>query len=156
MKVSSVMTKDVSTCTQGETLDQAARIMLERDCGVVPILEGRDDRRLAGVVTDRDICIAAFTTGKMLDQLPIVDVMTKVVTCCRASDDLDAAGRTMQQVQVHRLPVLDDADRLVGMLSIADIARATARGRDAVTPLEVGETLAAIRRPRALEAARAT
>jgi CBS domain-containing protein len=153
MKVSSMMTSDVGTCVQDETLDKAAKIMLERDCGVVPIVEGRDSDRLAGIVTDRDICMAACTTGRMLGQISIDEAMTKNVTSCRASDEMDAAEQLMQQAQVHRLPVLDDSNRLVGMLSIADLARASSRGAKAgVTPVEIGETITAIRRPRSLEA----
>jgi CBS domain-containing protein len=157
MKVSAVMTKDVGTCVQDETLDKAARIMLERDCGVVPIVVDRGSRKLAGIVTDRDICMAACTTGRMLGQIPLDEAMTRNVTSCRASDETDAAERLMQQAQVHRLPVLDDSNRLVGVLAIADLVRAGARGsREGVMPIEVGETIAAIRRPRSLEAARAT
>ena len=71
--------------------------------------------------------------------------MAKRVVSCRASDDVRAAEEAMRQAQVHRLPVTDASEHLVGVLSLADIARATARGRPAeVTPVEVGETLAAI------------
>jgi len=118
----------------------------------VPVLERRGDQKLAGVLMDRDICIAAYTTGQALKQIPIQQVMAKGVVCCRASDEVDAAERAMRQAQVHRLPVVDASDQLVGMLSLADIARASARGHQAgVTSIELGETVAAIRRPRAAE-----
>jgi CBS domain-containing protein len=156
MEVRSVMTKDVATCVKDETLNQAVRIMLERDCGVVPILENRGGRKVAGVLTDRDVCIAAHTKGQSLEQIPIGDVMARRVVSCLASDELESAEQTMKQAQVHRLPVLDEYGQLVGMLSIGDIARATARGAQGnVTPIEVGETIAAIRQPRALEAGQA-
>ena len=152
MKVENVMTRDVGTCARQQSLNDAARIMWERDCGIVPIVESDAEGRLVGVVTDRDICIAAYTKGLSLRQIPIGEVMSKKVTSCRASEDIGAAERTMQQAQVHRLPVVDDGGRLQGMLSLADIARATARNmREKVSPSEVGETIVAIRRPRSLE-----
>jgi len=152
MKVEGVMSKSVGMCGQHQSLNDAARIMWERDCGIVPIVASDEDGRVVGMVTDRDICIAAYTKGRRLQDIPIADVMSKKVVSCRASDELGAAERTMQQAQVHRLPVVDDGGRLLGVLSLADIARATARGaRDKVSAGEVGETLAAIRRSRALE-----
>jgi CBS domain-containing protein len=157
MKVSAVMTRDVGTCVRDQTLNEAVRIMLERDCGVVPILDRRGSRTLAGMVTDRDICIAAYTTGRMLGEISVGEVMAKTVVSCRSTDEIDAAEQTMQQAQVHRLPVVDASGQLIGMLSLADIARATARGQESgVTPVEIGETVTAIRRPRALPAAEAT
>ena len=131
--------------------------MWARDGGLGPVVESRESGKVVGVITDRDICIAAYTRGRPLAQIPIDEAMAKRVHACRASDDVSAAERTMQQAQVHRLPVLDASEQLVGVLSLADIARASARGKQAgVTPGEVGETLAAIRRSRALAAARAS
>ena len=154
MKVEAVMSKDVARCLPSETLNEAARIMWERDCGIVPVVESRDAGRVVGVVTDRDICVSAYTTGRRLAEIPVAEVMAKRVVSCRSSDELMAAEQLMRQAQVHRLPVVDASDQLVGVLSLADIARATVRGKQAeVTPVEVGETLAAIRRSRALAAA---
>ncbi len=153
MKVDSVMSKDVGRCLPSDSLNEAARIMWERDCGIVPIVESPESGRLVGVVTDRDICVAAYTKGCALTAIPIAEVMAKRVVSCRASDELRAAEEAMRQAQVHRLPVVNSSDHLVGVLSLADIARATARGKPAdVTPVEVGETLAAIRRSRAISA----
>jgi CBS domain-containing protein len=151
MKVESVMSKDVAWCKPSQTLNDAARIMWERDCGIVPIVEGPGG--VVGVITDRDICVAAYTKGRLLTEIPIAEAMAKRVVSCRAADELKAAEQVMRQAQVYRLPVIDASEQLVGMLSLADIARATARGKPAdVTPFEVGETLAAIRRSRALAA----
>ena len=151
MKVESVMSVDVGRCLPSETLNEAARIMWERDCGIVPIVESREAGRLVGVVTDRDICVAAYIKGQPLGAIPISAVMAKRVVSCRASDEVKAAEQLMRRAQVHRLPVIDASEQLVGVLSLADIARATGRGMPAdVSPVEVGETLAAIRRSRAL------
>jgi CBS domain-containing protein len=160
MKVEDVMTKAVASCAVNDTLNDAARVMWERDCGIVPVLAGGTDRHVLGVVTDRDVCMAAYTKGRSLEQIRVGEIMSNRVSYCRAQDEVKTAEQIMQQAQVHRLPVLDDGDGLLGVISLADIARASARrsrgGQAAVTPLEIGETLAAIRKPRQLTASVAT
>ena len=152
MKVQELMTKDVASCTADETANEAARIMWERDCGFVPIAEPGPTRRLVGIVTDRDLSMAAYTRGRSLGEIRIGDVMSTGVRSCKAADDVAAAEATMRGAQVHRLPVVDDADQLLGVISLADIAREAAREarskRQEVTVAEIGETLAAIRQPR--------
>jgi CBS domain-containing protein len=159
MKVEQVMTKQVSTCGRDDTLNDAARIMWERDCGFVPITERGANPRVVGIVTDRDVCIAAYTRGRALREIRIGDVMSTGVRTCKPSDALATAEATMRQIQVHRLPVVDDADQLLGVVSLADIAREAARevrsSRREVTPAEIGETLAAICRARELPASAA-
>jgi CBS domain-containing protein len=152
MKVEQLMTKQVSTCAPDDTLNEAARIMWEHDCGVVPIVENARTGRVIGIVTDRDTCMAAYTRGQPLSQIRVGDVMTTGVTSCRADADVREAEQTMRQAQVHRLPVVDEANQLLGVLSLADIAREATRGagprRRDVTAAEIGETLAEIRKPR--------
>jgi CBS domain-containing protein len=154
MTIADVMTKDVATCAPDQMLKEAARIMWERDCGIVPIVLSSDDRQVVGVITDRDVCMAAYTKGRSLAEISIGEVMSTKVASCTAGDDASAAEATMQRAQVHRLPVVDDSEQLVGIVSLTDIARASMRrsrnAKSDVSPLEVGETLAAIRRPRQL------
>lgn len=156
MNVEQIMTKDVATCCPDDTLNEAARLMWERDCGFVPVAEPSPNRRLVGIVTDRDLCMAAYTRGRSLGEIRIGDVMSTGVRSCKPSDDLAAAETTMRDSQVHRLPVVDDADQLLGVISLADIAREAAREagskRQEVTVAEIGETLAAIRQPREIAA----
>lgn len=156
MNVEQIMTKDVATCCPDDTLNEAARLMWERDCGFVPVAEPSPTRRLVGIVTDRDLCMAAYTRGRSLGEIRIGDVMSTGVRSCKPSDDLAAAETTMRDSQVHRLPVVDDADQLLGVISLADIAREAAREagskRQEVTVAEIGETLAAIRQPREIAA----
>jgi len=156
MNVEQIMTKDVATCGPDDTLNEAARIMWERDCGFVPIAEPGPTRRLVGIVTDRDLSMAAYTRGRSLGEIRIGDVMSTGVRSCKAADDLAAAEATMRGAQVHRLPVVDDADQLLGVISLADIAREAAREagskRQEVTVAEIRETLAAIRQPREIAA----
>lgn len=156
MRVEQLMAKEVATCSPDETLHQAVRLMWERDCGFVPVVESAE-RRVVGVVTDRDACMAAYTRGHPLAEIRVRDVMSTRVRACKPSDDLAAAEDVMREAKVHRLPVVDEAGQLIGVLSLADLAREAARGagskRRAVSPAEVGETLASIRQPREIAAA---
>ena len=153
------MTKDVATCGPNDPLNQAAQLMWERDCGFVPVVESPERRRVVGVVTDRDACMAAYTRGQSLPEIRVGDVMSTRIRACKPSDDLATAEETMREAQVHRLPVVDDADQLLGVISLADISREAARQTGSrsreVTPAEIGETVARIRQPRAIAAASA-
>jgi len=156
MKVEQLMTKDVLSCRPDDNLNRAARIMWERDCGFVPVTESTESQRVVGVVTDRDICMAAYTKGQLLNQIPVRDVMSSSVRSCKPSDDLGAAEAKLRDAQVHRLPVVDSADQLLGVISIADIAREAAHEvgalRRTATTEEVGATLAEVRKPRSVSA----
>jgi CBS domain-containing protein len=131
--------------------------MWERDCGFVPVVESAENRRVIGVVTDRDACMAAYTRGKPLPEIRVRDVMSTRIRACRASDELSVAEETMREAQVHRLPVVDDGDQLLGVISLTDIAREAARQtrskRRELSPAEIGKTLAGIRQPREIAAA---
>lgn len=156
MRIEQLMTKDAAACGPDEDLGRAAQIMWERDCGFVPVTESRENRHVVGVLTDRDICMATYTKGQPLEQIRVRDVMSTGVRACKPSDDLDTAEATLREAQVHRLPVVDDADQLLGVISLADIAREAAREvgskRQLVTTAEVGATLAGISQPRTLAA----
>ena len=156
MKVERLMTKGVFTCAPGDTLNEAARIMWEHDCGIVPIVEDAATRRVVGIVTDRDACMAVYTRGQPLAQIRVGDVMSTGVASCRAGEEVREAEQAMRSAQVHRLPVVDDANQLLGVISLADIAREATREagsrRQEVTAVEIGETLAAIRKPREIAA----
>ncbi len=156
MKIEQLMTKEVGACQPDDSLGHPARIMWERDCGFVPVTESREDRRVMGVVTDRDICMATYTKGRPLDQIRVRDIMSTGVRSCKPSDTLETAEAAMREAQIHRLPVVDDADQLLGVISLADIAREAAREvgskRQLVTTAEVGATLAGITQPRTLAA----
>lgn len=160
MNVEQIMTKSVDACQPQDTLDAAARIMLEKDCGAVPVLSGDGGSRVAGVVTDRDICLTAYRRGKRLDEIRIEDCMEKEVACCTPGDSIERAEQIMCEARVRRLPVIDEQRQLVGMLSLADIAREVARekGRPEreVTEAEVSETLASLSEPGQKTAPQAT
>ena len=153
MKVEQLMTRDVRTCQPGDRLNTAAQIMWERDCGCVPVVEQEDSAaRVVGMITDRDICMAAYTQGRPLSDVKVESAMARNVRSCRFTDSIGAALKILEQNQLHRLPVLDQNDHLIGMLSLADAAREAARehGRAAkeVTDTQIGEAVEAISAPR--------
>lgn len=144
--VRDVMSSPAHRCTPLEPLNAAAKIMWDHDCGFVPVVDAGE--RVVGVITDRDICMAAYTQGLPLHQIPIERVMSLAVQTCRPKDPVAAAEATMRSQRIRRLPVVDNAGRLVGVLALNDIARrAVPRGsprKDAISGEEVVETLAAI------------
>jgi CBS domain-containing protein len=143
MKVEQLMTKDVRCCSRSDSANDAARVMWEHDCGFVPVVEPDGSGRVAGVVTDRDLCIAAYTQGRPLRDIPLDWIMSTRVFTCQAGDSLATAEGKMREGQLRRLVVVDAAGHAVGVLSLSDLARA-ARTRKGITWTEVAETLASI------------
>ncbi|MBK8178142.1 MAG: CBS domain-containing protein [Planctomycetes bacterium] len=125
MKVKDVMSAEVRTCSPNDDLGRAAQIMWEGDCGIVPVVE--PDDYLVGVVTDRDACMAAYTQGRTLAAVRTGDVMSRQLRTLRPEEDAEAAGAAMGKLRVRRLPVVDGLGRLVGLVSLADLARGIAR-----------------------------
>ena len=121
MRIRDIMSRPAVVCRRSETLSAAARLMWEHDCGVVPVVD--DDGRIAGILTDRDICMGAYTHGKSLNEIPVTEAMSTNVFSCRAGDFLEPTIRTMAESQVRRLPVLDADDRPVGVVSFSDLVR---------------------------------
>jgi CBS domain-containing protein len=118
MQVSEAMTRGVSLASPGQTIREAARAMADKDTGALPV--GENDR-LVGMVTDRDIAVRAVAEGKGPDT-KVSEVMTPGVEYCFEDQDLDEVARTMGGKQVRRLPVLNRDKRLVGILSLGDVA----------------------------------
>jgi CBS domain-containing protein len=119
-KVSDLMSSPPWSVTPQETLDHAARLLWEHDCGVLPVVDAKGS--VGAAVTDRDICMAAYTTGRRLADLRVADCMSKQLVSCRAEDPVGTAAQTMQKHAVRRLPVLDKDGRLCGLLSLNDLA----------------------------------
>jgi CBS domain-containing protein len=147
MRVDDVMTRDARACNVDDTLENACRIMWDCDCGVVPVVDG--NTKVVAVVTDRDACMAALHQRKALHELPVSVAMSRKVWSLRPEDSIDRAERVMQENQVRRLPVTGFDGRLVGILSLNDIARQAVREH----PQNVADTLAAIGEPQKTGAA---
>src|ERR1043166_2480482 len=123
MRVSEAMTRDVRVANPDETVQQAARMMPEIDAGVLPV--GEDDR-LVGMITDRDIAVRGVAKGKGPDAKGR-DIMTDDVKYCFDDQELSEVTRNMGDIQIRRLPVVDRTKRLVGILSLGDVALADRR-----------------------------
>jgi CBS domain-containing protein len=113
---------DVKVCTAETDLASAAKIMWDGDCGVVPVVDG--DRKVIGMITDRDICMAAATRAARPADVRVGDVMSGATYTCHAKDDVRTALKAMRDRRVRRLPVLDAQQRLAGILSLNDLALA--------------------------------
>jgi CBS domain-containing protein len=120
-RVRDAMTRSVVTCRADDRLNRAAQLMWEADCGAVPIVD--DDGRLIGMLTDRDICMAAYTRGLPLAELSVTSAMSTALHSCKPGDSLRSLMDAMAKHQVRRVPVVDEAGQLVGIVSLADIAR---------------------------------
>lgn len=122
MRVEEVMTSSVRTCRSTDTLHAVVQLLWDHDLGSLPVVDGLG--RPLAMITDRDIAMAAYTQGKPLHQLLVDWAMSKTVVTTHVNDKLSAAERTMRVHQIRRLPVVDDTSKLVGILSLNDIARA--------------------------------
>jgi CBS domain-containing protein len=121
MKVSEVMTRDVQTIRPEQPVQDAANFMLSADAGSIPVTEGE---RLIGMITDRDIAVRGIAKGYGPDT-PVRELMTDDLTVVRIDDDVEEAATRMSEAQVRRLPVIDDQQRLCGIVSLGDLSRET-------------------------------
>lgn len=118
MRVAEAMTRDVRVVHPDQNLMDAARLMAETDCGVLPV--GENDR-LVGMITDRDIVVRGLAQG-MEGDTAIREVMSADIKYCYEEDEVSDAARNMGDLQIRRLPVVTRDKRLVGILSLGDIA----------------------------------
>lgn len=149
MTIAELMTRNVRACAPTDPLQTAARIMWEQDCGAVPVVG--DDGRVVGMVTDRDVCMAAMFRGQPLHQCAVHDVMSHPVVACRAEDPVKQAEESMRAHRIRRLPIVDAEGRLSGILSVNDLVLAApgaAGQRRGLRPEGVATTLSAISRHR--------
>ena len=136
MQIGEAMTNDVRTINPKQSIREAARLMAQIDCGVLPV--GENDR-LVGMITDRDIAIRAVAEGKSPDT-PVRDIMSKDVKYCFADEDVEDVVANMADIQIRRLAVLDRDKNLIGIVSLADIALIDG-------PENVGQALCGISEP---------
>lgn len=140
MKVKDIMTTDLKTCTPDTTVAEAAHLMWDGDCGILPVV---DEGALVGVVTDRDMYIALATQNERASQLRVGAVATTALTTCAPEDDLRTALSAMKRAHVRRLPVVGFGNAVMGILSMNDVLRAAAAGK-AIANDDIVETLQAI------------
>jgi CBS domain-containing protein len=122
MNVSEIMTKNPACCSPDTPVSEVARMMVEHDCGEIPVVEGSTGKPV-GVITDRDITCRTVAMGRNPQNVAARDVMSSPVITVRPDTSLDACCQTMEQHQVRRVPVVDDHERCCGIVAQADIAR---------------------------------
>jgi CBS domain-containing protein len=148
MTVKEVMKVRVATCAPDSDLGSAVRAMREHDCGFMPVVDRHGV--VVGVVTDRDVCLAAASERRELARVSVESAMSAPVYACFPDEDLKTVLVTMGTHRVRRLPVLNKAGHLEGVLSIDDVVLATPR-RGAPTAEDVIAALKAVCAPRPVE-----
>jgi CBS domain-containing protein len=121
MKIEELMTRDVATCSAEDSLEHAAKLMWDRDVGCVVVVD--EHRKPVGMITDRDLAMAAYTRGALLRDIRVNDAMAHKLWACSIFTSLAAVEHGMRTGQVRRLPVLGLDGELVGIVTLADIAR---------------------------------
>jgi CBS domain-containing protein len=145
MNVEQLMTRALRTCTPTDTLAQAAAVMWDNDCGVVPVVD--NEGRALAMITDRDICMAAYTQGRPLSEIPVSTASSKSLYAVRPNETLRTAEELMRAHKIRRLPVVDDQGHLVGVLSLNDLVRRAGHRTGDLGTNEVTRTLGAICQP---------
>ena len=147
MQIREIMTSDPEACLPFDTCAQAGAVMRRRRCGFVPVIDSHLTKRVVGVVTDRDLALYLTGSRRLADQTPVEACMTRAVQAIAPSASLDEAAKLMERAAVHRLPVVE-ADRLIGVLSLKDIAVAADKrwgfAESRVAEQKLGEIIEAI------------
>jgi CBS domain-containing protein len=143
MQVRNMMTSNPACVTPEESARDAARLMKEHDCGLIPVVESRDSRRLVGVITDRDIAVRLVGEGKGADT-KVSDVMSRDPSCASPDTEISEVERIMSERQVRRVPIVDSSGRLEGIVAQADLALSD---NSVVSDREVARTVERISEP---------
>jgi CBS domain-containing protein len=142
MKVKDTMTADPHCCLTSDTAQKAAQIMKKDDVGAVPVVKSGEKRELAGMVTDRDLCLGVVAAGKNPASVAVSDCMSGEPITCHPDDDVHRAAELMKRHQVRRIAVIDQRNCVCGIVATADIARAREVDRS-----ETGEVIEHISQP---------
>jgi len=143
MRARDIMTREPECCRPDQTARDAARVMRDRDCGCVPIVD--DGGSVIGIVTDRDLAVRGIAMGKE-STTKLNDLMTPAASCCGPDDDLRDVEQRMAELQIRRIPIVDTSGRCLGIISQADIARASATD-STVTEQEIALVVEKISQP---------
>lgn len=117
-----LMTTNPVSCSSTDTVRSAAQLMKREEVGFLPVVKDRQDKKLIGVVTDRDLVLNLIAEARHADMTTIADIMTAKPVTCRADDDLQQAISAMAQHQIRRVPIVDETEQIVGIIAQADIA----------------------------------
>jgi CBS domain-containing protein len=139
MDVRSAMTGDPAACTPNTPLHLVARMMVDNDCGEIPVVDDHESRKPVGVVTDRDIAVRTVARGINPLDVPASECMTTPVVTVSPDCDLKACCDLMEKHQIRRVVVVDNDGRLCGIVAVADIAKSASRGETGEVVKEVSE-----------------
>ncbi|HEX7121754.1 MAG TPA: CBS domain-containing protein [Gemmatimonadaceae bacterium] len=128
MKASDIMTPHPACVTPADTARTVAQLMVEHDCGALPVVSSNDDHRLLGMITDRDLAVRAVAQGKGPDT-PVSELMTSEPRACPPEAKLEEVEKVMADGRVRRLPITDANEQVVGIIAQADLARVAKKGR---------------------------
>jgi len=140
VKVREIMSRDPACCLPTDTAQKVAEIMSQRNIGSVPVVIDKDSRKLVGMITDRDLCCGVVAAGLDPKTTRIEKFFSAEVVSCRDGENVSKCENAMQDHQVRRIPVVDGEDRVIGVVSQADIALME-------TPEKTSKTVAEISRP---------
>src|SRR5437870_8763254 len=143
MQVKEMMTADPACCTAETSLPEVARMMVDQDCGEIPVVENTSNKIPVGVVTDRDIVCRTVANGLNPLDLTAADCMTKPIVTVTPDMSLEECCRIMEEKLIRRVPVVDDRGACVGMLAVADVARHTGKNVAGHIVREVSEPTSA-------------
>jgi CBS domain-containing protein len=121
-KCDEVMTKNPVCCLPDDMVVKAAQLMKRENIGPIPVIENEETRKLVGIVTDRDLALKIVAEGRDAKSTKVEAVMTREVVTCRADDDLQIALDAMSEHQLRRIPIVDNDNKIVGIISQADVA----------------------------------
>jgi CBS domain-containing protein len=142
MTISEVMTRNPAFCAPSSSAQTAALVMQQKNTGILPVTEDAFSRKLVGVVTDRDLCLAVLVRGRDPAHVWVQECMAREPVTCYPDEEVGAALRRMREHRVRRIPVVDEAGDLKGIVSLADLVR-----QRAISAAELFETLEKICEP---------
>jgi CBS domain-containing protein len=117
-----VMTKNPVCCLPNDMVARVAQLMKQENIGPIPVIENEQTRKLVGIVTDRDLALKIVAEGRDANSTKVEAVMTREVVTCRAEDDLQIALDVMAKHQLRRIPIVDNDNKILGIISQADVA----------------------------------
>lgn len=155
LRIQQLMTQNVVTCVAEDSLMSAVRLMWDEDIGAVAVVD--DAGRAIAMLTDRDACMSALSTGRALSDIPVREAMSKELFVAHPKDAVEAAELVMREHQVRRLPIVGPEGELKGLLAQSDLVREADRERETrrkgISAVEVTATLSAISKSRVGELA---
>ena len=140
MKIREIMSRDPTCCVLSDSAQTVAKILCDRNIGSMPVVANQQSRKLVGMITDRDLCCSVVAQGMDPKTTPIEKLITLAPLTCRDGENIEICERLMQEHQVRRIPIVDAEDRIIGIVSQADLALKDKPERVSKTVAEISKT----------------